>query len=125
MGRTAISGLLAGGCFLLGAGALFAHRFPRTTTADLCHSASQVGTILSNRRLPERLGLKAKGTRGRRAGRAAGGQTRRRRRRGHRRVSAVGAHRLLPALAPVRGPLGVGVGGTGPELWDSAPLHAH
>lgn len=55
------------GCFLLGARVLFVNRYSRTATADLCLCVNQVRPILSHRRQSARLGLKAKGTRGRRA----------------------------------------------------------
>lgn len=47
------------GCFLLGAGVLFANSLPGTSAADLCHSAKRVGAILSNRRQAAPLGLNA------------------------------------------------------------------
>lgn len=68
---------------MVGEGVLFANSFPRTS-ADLCHSANQVGAILSNRRQVAGLGLKAKGRRRRWRSlrRAVGGEPRRPRRRG-------------------------------------------
>lgn len=54
--------------FCWGAGVLSTNSFAGTSTADLCHSAKQAGAILGNRRQAARLGLNAKGKRGRRLG---------------------------------------------------------